>query len=141
MARNKCRRIHVGTVLGSTIPPVTPDPSSVCLEGPVLPDILEPPLEDGSGLTMESGVGLPLENGSAQSVGNGSGPTLGNKSSQSISNGSGPPNGHTTTVTQGADPLVGQGIPCRSHSINSMNKVSVLPMSHGFSCFLVCGSR
>ncbi|XP_071541030.1 uncharacterized protein [Panulirus ornatus] len=122
VARNKCRRIHVGTVLGSAMSPVTPDPSSVCLDGPALPNILEPPIEDGSGLTMESVLNHQLENGSSHLVENGSGPTQENRYSQSNGNGSGPPTGQTTTVTQTVDPLVGQGIPCRSRSINGMNK-------------------
>ncbi|XP_042873374.1 uncharacterized protein LOC122253994 isoform X2 [Penaeus japonicus] len=48
VARNKCRRIHVGTMLGAaaaaaaTSPPVTPDPSSVCLEVPHLSEVKRP---------------------------------------------------------------------------------------------------
>ncbi|KAK3866284.1 hypothetical protein Pcinc_028190 [Petrolisthes cinctipes] len=90
VARNKCRRIHVGKVLGGSTssPPITPDPSSsVYLDGPALTDLsrtasslvqtprdlLQLQTSDLTPTSSENPPLFPLINGYAHQLGNGAG--------------------------------------------------------------------
>ncbi|XP_047479147.1 uncharacterized protein LOC125032147 isoform X2 [Penaeus chinensis] len=98
VARNKCRRIHVGTMIGAaaaaTSPPVTPDPSSVCLEVPHLTEVKRPSSFENNGAAggprgFDDLLDAPGRGG-GRGVGGG----------------------------------VGVGVPCRSLSVSVVNKIA-----------------
>nr|XP_045617149.1 uncharacterized protein LOC123769845 isoform X1 [Procambarus clarkii]XP_045617150.1 uncharacterized protein LOC123769845 isoform X1 [Procambarus clarkii]XP_045617151.1 uncharacterized protein LOC123769845 isoform X1 [Procambarus clarkii]XP_045617152.1 uncharacterized protein LOC123769845 isoform X1 [Procambarus clarkii]XP_045617153.1 uncharacterized protein LOC123769845 isoform X1 [Procambarus clarkii]XP_045617154.1 uncharacterized protein LOC123769845 isoform X1 [Procambarus clarkii] len=122
VARNKCRRISVGKVLGATSSPVVPDPSSVGLDGPCLPDISEPSLENVSGVPLASGLGV-VENRLSVPLRSGSRLSIENTSSQPLTNGTGHLQIPSSIIPQSLA-ASSQGIPCRSRSVTGMNRMS-----------------
>ncbi|XP_045106590.1 uncharacterized protein LOC123501679 isoform X2 [Portunus trituberculatus] len=121
VARNKCRRIHVGTVLGSRGSTITPDASSVCVEVPAPPSSTSLEVPPGNGTTLPHELSLPRANGHV--VGNGRGPDTGQKVP-----GSGPDAPSLpvpTLLVSGLEvPKGGPVIPNRSRSVNGVNRVT-----------------
>ncbi|XP_050729097.1 uncharacterized protein LOC127004908 isoform X2 [Eriocheir sinensis] len=124
VARNKCRRIHVGTVLGSSRGSnVTPDPSSVCVEPSQTPlsTTLEVPHGNAMSQSLPQELGVSRMNGH---VGNGRGPDLGHRGAGGVP-GPGPPLLPVPTLTvSGLEVPKGSIVPSRSRSMNGVNKVS-----------------
>nr|XP_027217402.1 uncharacterized protein LOC113809920 [Penaeus vannamei] len=108
VARNKCRRIHVGTMIGAaaaaTSPPVTPDPSSVCLEVPHLAEVKRPSSYENNGVAGgPRGLGDLLD---APGRGAGGGGGVGRG---------------------GGGGGVGVGVPCRSLSVSVVTRSPTTP--------------
>nr|XP_053648503.1 uncharacterized protein LOC128699791 isoform X1 [Cherax quadricarinatus] len=124
VARNKCRQIHVGKVLGSISSPITPEPSSVCLDDTCLPRVSKPPLENGSSIPLQGRLNLLLESRLSVPLQNGSGLSLEHKSSHPLINGTGHLQIPNSGVSEGLGALTSQDIPCRSRSVTLMNRIS-----------------
>ncbi|XP_063888284.1 uncharacterized protein LOC135115426 isoform X3 [Scylla paramamosain] len=119
VARNKCRRIHVGTVLGSRGSTITPDASSVCVEVPAPPSSTSLEVPQGNGTTLPHELSLPRANG--HMMGNGRGPDAGLKAP---GNGPDAPSLPVPTLlVSGLEvPKGGPIIPNRSRSVNGVNR-------------------
>ncbi|KAG0724915.1 G-protein coupled receptor 161 [Chionoecetes opilio] len=122
VARNKCRRIHVGTVLGSRGPTVTPDASSMGVEatGPPTTSLEVPQgnLHTSTSMSPPHELSLPKANGHV--VGNGRGPGEGQRV---------PGSGHEpptlaipTLLVSGLEVPDAQIVPYRSRSVYGMNR-------------------
>ena len=123
-------------MLGSRGSTITPDASSICVEAPAHPSSsLEVPPGNTS-IPLPHDLSLPRANGHV--VGNGKGPDVGQKVAGS---GHDPPSLPVPTLlVSGLEvPAGGSIVPCRTRSINGMNKVSFFLCVCVCVCVYVCG--
>ncbi|KAK7067750.1 hypothetical protein SK128_006436 [Halocaridina rubra] len=140
VARNKCKKIRVGK-MSETSPAVTPITSSTCLDGFPFPLSVEhltsPPKGSKSPSPLAAGhiAGKisPLTNISSPHIGvgchfssrkNSSPPRSGLDSPSSVGNGLDPPMVRNASINGGLDSYLDKGVPCRSHSISGILRVT-----------------